>query len=316
MNFNNPTISIIIPTINRSHLISRSIESILNQTYQNFEIIIVDSSQNEETKKIIENFQKFGKRIIFFSFREKRGIAAARNFGIKKSNGEYLAFQDDDDEWLPDKIEKQIQVFKNLNSDSEVGVVYTGFYTFEGNKKFYIPKEDVLLREGDIHKELLKGNFVSTQTMLIHKRCFAKAGLFNENLPSFEDWEFAIRVSKFFRFRIIDEPLVNAYIQEDSNSRNINNYVRSLEIIIKEHFDDFFNEKVLLAKYYSLLGHYYCSNGNMMKGRSYFIQELKIYPTILTVLVIGTSFFGERFFNKIKFFYKKIDSIINFRVQE
>jgi glycosyltransferase involved in cell wall biosynthesis len=304
MTFNNPTISIIITTMNRPHLIERSIESILRQTYQDYEIIIVDSSTDDETERIVNNFQLLEKRIKFFQYHEKKGIAAARNFGIKNSKAEYIAFQDDDDEWLPDKIAKQMEIFKNCTSDSHVGIVYTGFYTFENGQRYYVPKEEVRIREGDIYKELLKGNFVSTQTMLIHTRCFEKVGLFNECLPSLEDWEFAIKVSKFFNFRIVDEPLVNAYIQPDSNSRNVDESVISLEIIINEHFNDFFNEKRLLSDHYTFLGNYYYSKGDMQRGRSFFIREFKVVPSFLSILKIFSSFFGEKMYKNLELFKK------------
>lgn len=284
----------------------------MNQTYQDFEIIIVDSSQTDDTKKILEALILNQKRIKYFQFREKEGIPAARNFGVIKSVGEYIAFQDDDDEWLPDKLAKQIMVFKRLESDACVGVVYTGLCVHEKGQKFYIPNQFIRIKEGDILKELLKENFVSTQTMLINKKCFDEIGMFNENLPSFEDWEFVIRLSKKFKFKIVDEPLVNAFIQTDSNSRNEENNHKSLEIIIQEHYLDFYKEKKLLSKHYSNLGHYYCSKGDIERGRGFFIKEFKIYPSILAILTLFSTFLGKEYFNQLKCCVKSSSKIMSF----
>ena len=110
----NPTVSIIIPTYNRAHLIGRAIQSVLNQTYQNFEIIVVDDGSTDNTEEMIKEFQKHDKRIKYIRHEKNRGGAAARNTGIKVARGEYIAFQDSDDEWLPEKLEKQMDVFQRI----------------------------------------------------------------------------------------------------------------------------------------------------------------------------------------------------------
>jgi len=117
------SVSIVIPTYNRAGLLSRTIQSVLNQTYQDFEIIIVDDGSTDKTEEVVKSFNS--KKIFYNRHEENKGANAARNTGIKASRGEYIAFQDSGDEWLPQKLERQMKVFENASP--EVGVVYTGY---------------------------------------------------------------------------------------------------------------------------------------------------------------------------------------------
>ena len=131
-----PTVSIIIPTYNRAHLIDRSIQSVLNQTYQDFELIVVDDGSTDNTEDIIRQFQEKDKRIKYIKHDKNKGGSAARNTGIKNSRGEYIAFQDSDDEWFPEKLEKQIEIIEC--TDPKVGIVYSDmFKIYNKNIKYF-----------------------------------------------------------------------------------------------------------------------------------------------------------------------------------
>ena len=105
-------------------MIARSIESVLSQTFQDFEIIVVDDGSTDNTEEVVNSFND--ERIRYVRHEQNKGEAAARNTGIKLARGDYIASQDSDDEWLPEKLARQIEVFEN--SPPEVGVVYTGFW--------------------------------------------------------------------------------------------------------------------------------------------------------------------------------------------
>ena len=120
-----PTVSVIIPTYNRAKLLPRAIKSVLNQTFKDFEVIIVDDGSTDNTEEVINEFQKHNKRIKYIRHEKNKGAAAARNTGIKIAQGEYIAFQDSDDEWLPNKLEKQMEIFES--APAEIGVVYTDY---------------------------------------------------------------------------------------------------------------------------------------------------------------------------------------------
>lgn len=209
-----PFISIVIPTYNRARFLGRSVRSVLNQTYKNFEVIVADDASTDDTAEIIKTFKD--DRIRYIRHESNAGAAAARNTGIKVSRGEYVAFQDSDDEWLPEKLEKQMALFEQVST--ETGVVYTGFWRVRNNQKTYIPPDGIKQKEGYIHRELLKRNFVSTQTVVVKKECLEKSGLFDERLPRLQDWELFIRLSKLYEFKYVAEPLVIAYFTPESIS--------------------------------------------------------------------------------------------------
>jgi glycosyltransferase involved in cell wall biosynthesis len=307
-----PIVSVIIPTYNRAYLIERAIQSVLNQTYHNFEIIIVDDGSTDNTEEVIKKFLKYDKRINYIKYEKNKGGSAARNTGIKAARGEYIAFQDSDDEWFSEKLEKQMRVFENVSS--EVGVVYTGFWRIEDKKKKYIPSDKISHKEGNIHNELLEGNFVGMPTVIIRKECFEKVGMFDENLPRLQDWELIIRLSKYYDFKCIDEPLLVSYYISDSISSNNEALHNAFEIILIKHFNFFIKNKKLLSKYYYNLGiDMFLKNDNFKKGKDCLIKSFKVYPyNIKHFFIVGLmTICNIGFFVKVmKFYYKKKKNII------
>ena len=247
---NYPTVSVIIPTYNRAHLIGRAIKSVLNQTYQDFEIIVVNDGSTDNTEEVVKSFSD--KRIKYIWHEKNKGAAAARNTGIKIAKGEYIAFQDSDDEWFPNKLEKQMKIFKKESPN--LGIVYTGFYRIKDSEKKYIPSHEIVKKEGSIYEELLKGSFITTQSILVRKECFKKVGIFDENLPRLQDWELVIRLSKYYEFKCIDEPLLISYYTTDSISANHKALIEALELILTKHYKNFNNYKEILSRHYFSLG--------------------------------------------------------------
>ena len=122
---NTDLISVIIPTYNRAHLIKRSAQSVLNQTYKNLELIIVDDGSTDNTKEVIDSLND--ERIVYVK-QENHGVSSARNTGINVANGKYIAFQDSDDIWHSDKLEKQINTLKQNNADIVFCKIFKQFY--------------------------------------------------------------------------------------------------------------------------------------------------------------------------------------------
>jgi len=252
----NPTVSVIIPTYNRAHLIGRAIQSVLDQTYQDFEIIVVDDASTDNTEEVVSNFDD--ERIRYIRLKENSGGSAApRNTAIRTARGEYIAFQDSDDEWLPEKLEKQMRLFEI--QPLEVGVVYTGFWKIWGHRKIYIPSPGITRKEGNIHDGLLAQNFVAAPVAVVRKECFRKVGGFDEELPTLMDWELWIRISKCYRFRCIDEPLVISYYTPGGvNEQGGLIQAKTLKLILEKYFDDIKKNKKTLAKYYFSIGSNLC----------------------------------------------------------
>ncbi|MFH1662242.1 MAG: glycosyltransferase family 2 protein [Candidatus Falkowbacteria bacterium] len=271
MIFNNsPLVSVIIPTYNRAGLLKKSVGSVLSQTFKDFEIIIINDGSTDNTENVIKSFND--SRIKYIKNKKNRGAGAARNIGIKIARGDYIAFQDSDDEWLPEKLKKQIEVFKSVSPS--VGVVYSGYLLFKNNKKIYIPLKKYKKRSGNIHKELLSGSFVGTSTMLVKKECFEKVGMFDENLDTLEDWELAIRLSKDYRFKFLKTPLLLANHSINSISSNHRATIDAFKKIAKKHLKE--SDKKELSNYYHRIGYNLCLCGDYREGRSYYIKSIKL----------------------------------------
>ena len=297
---NSSFVSIVLPTYNRARLLRRAVQSILNQTYQNFEVIVVDDCSSDNTENVVKSF--CDERIRYIRHERNRGAASARNTGIKTAKGEYVAFQDSDDEWLPGKLEKQMKAFGS--GSSNLGVVYTGFWLIDQNRKTLCPPSFVKQTDGEIHDALLEINFVSTPTAVVRKECFEKAGMFDENLPRLQEWELWLRISKHYCFKHINEPLVNAYRQPDSISRNMNAWIIAHKYILGKYFEEISKKPKLLRWHYFEIGTLHCLNGEIKAGRNYFLKAVRINPfdakLLLSTLV---SIFGLDAYNKIASLY-------------
>jgi len=273
-----PKVSVILPTYNRAHIIEKAIQSVLKQTYQDFEIIIIDDGSKDDTEKIIRGFQEKDNRIKYIRFEENKGAAAARNAGINMSKGEYITFQDSDDEWVIDKLEKQMKV---IETSSENIVVYCGFWRIDGDEKTYIPDINISNREGNIHKELLKRNFIDTPSILLLKKNLEKIGMFDENLSRLQDWDLAIRLSKYYNFKLIDEPLYISYVLSDSISANYEALIIAMQIILAKYQDEIYKDHKIIKAWsikFNSIAKYLLDNNDIKKAKQLYWRAIKLYP--------------------------------------
>lgn len=238
-------ITVIIPTYNRAQKIKKSIRSVLDQTYDDFNLIIVDDCSNDDTEAVVSRISD--ERIIYHRLSENRGAAGARNVGANLANTEFIAFQDSDDEWLSDKLEKQINY---MDEHPDFGMVYGKMRVISSDNTYEFPNEAVLGNlKGHIYPWLLKRNTVGTPVMFIRKECYDKIGGFDTNLRCLEDWEFAIRFSKLFEIGYIDDVLIHSFLSEGGVSRNIGAYYETRCKILSRYKEDiidfgFFDEIV------------------------------------------------------------------------
>lgn len=222
-------VSVIIPTYNRAHLLSRALTSALNQTFQDFEIIIVDDASTDDTDKLVASFHDC--RIVYIQNRRNQGVSAARNSAIQQAQGDYIAFLDSDDEWLPDKLEKQLKLF--TGTSPKVGLIAAGAVDIRNQTPYayYIPKF-----RGDNSKRILVENCVGLNgTAMIRKECFDKAGLFDENLNSSEDWDLWIRIAQHYEVDFIPDIMLRYYPQTDSMIMDHNAGIKAHKIILKKY---------------------------------------------------------------------------------
>lgn len=214
-------ISVIIPSYNRANLIERSVRSVLNQTYKNIEVIVVDDGSKDNTEEIVKSIND--ERLRYYK-QENGGAAKARNNGVSLATGEYIAFHDSDDVWREDKLMKQMSFLKE---NPIYGMVYCNFmfHKMDGSSNI-IPRDINVIGEldGDIFFTLLINNTVGAPTMLMKKELFEELGGFDTSLRCLEDWDFAIRFSENYYIGYVDEVLMDAYQQSDGVSSNGKDY--------------------------------------------------------------------------------------------
>ncbi len=235
---NKEIISVIIPTYNRENTILRTLKSVLNQTYQNLEIIVVDDCSTDRTVQIVKNLMEKDKRIKLLINERNRGPNYSRNRGIQHSKGKYIALLDSDDEWFSEKLEKQLHKLKICNPN--VGVVYCGALYYRNNKfiKIILPKH-----RGFILKNLiLFGNIVGGCSFtLIKRKVFEKCGLFDEHESlrngGSQDFDMWIKISQYFEFDYVNEILLKHNLQNDSITiiTKFKNPIRKLDAYIYIH---------------------------------------------------------------------------------
>lgn len=216
-------ISVVIPTYNRACTIERCINSILNQTYKDIQIVIIDDNSQDDTENIIKNMNI--DNLKYIKLKENKGACYARNIGIENSDGQYVAFQDSDDEWFANKLEKQMQYIRKYDLD----LVSCRMYQIFNDRKNIFPSQTKITRES-----IYRNNQISTQTILAKKECF-KNDKFDIELPRFQDWDLILRLLSKFKCEIMDDILVNAYIQDNSISKNPDKAIKALEIFLEKH---------------------------------------------------------------------------------
>lgn len=225
-------ISIIIPTYNRERLINRSLYSVLNQTYKNIEIIVIDDCSTDNTQKVVHNIKT--KRIRYIKLEKKKGAAYARNLGIKISKGKYIAFQDSDDVYYYNKLERQIQNLRINKSNFDfckinIYINNTYNYTIPSNKR----EKNII--KGEIINELCKGNFISTQSILVEKNII-KQYLFDNNLPRFQDYDLVLRMIPKVKVSYTNEVLADLHLQNDSIGSSIENLKNAVKILYNKNY--------------------------------------------------------------------------------
>lgn len=231
------SVTVVIPAYNRAATIKRAIDSVLNQTYPDIHIIVVDDGSSDGTQQIVEQYAPKGVRLICHE--KNKGACAARNTGVKAADTEYLAFLDSDDEWLPEKVEKQMEYLHETDSD----IVFCSVLRVDKSRSVLYPAEEKI---GDLHTQFLRGNFISTGMLLGKIECF-KAELFDEALPRLQDWDLAIRLSKKYKMSHIPIPLAKYYLQEDSISTNHEKLKVAAKHILDKYRKEFIKDDIAYA---------------------------------------------------------------------
>lgn len=265
-------ISVVIPTHNRADLLPRAVKSVQAQTLIDLEIIVVSDGSEDHTKDIVKTMAEKDSRIKFIEYFPAKGGNVARNIGIEHASGEFVAFLDDDDEFMPNKLEMQISVMK---SNLEIGLVYTGvrvIYVNEGVEYVSMPKA-----AGDLSNEILLDNIIgTTSTIMVRKDLLLQAGKFDVHLRALQDYDLWIRVCQLCKVGCVSEEMVRYYNYTGTKqvSALTDKYIESFAYInnkYKDKIEAITADRMREKKYneYMLLGNKAMRNGDSKLARKF-----------------------------------------------
>jgi len=277
----NQLVSVVITCYNYGKYITTCIESVLSQTYQNFEIIIVNDGSTDKTDEIVEKFL-LDPRIIYIK-QENKGQARAKNVGINKTSGDFIAFLDADDNWCPGKLERQLACFAN----PLVGVVYSrANYIDESGSEFDYALSSKYLqpRRGDVTEWLVYDNFVPFSSSVVRRECFIKFGTFDENLKMGIDWDLWLRLSTGYEFDFVNDRLFNYRIGHSGQmSKNLEERQRCSDRIMERFlatYQGIISQNTIKRVY----GYTCCNRGyyyrkiDRAKSNKYYLDAIKNNP--------------------------------------
>lgn len=222
-------VTIVVPVLNRIDKTRDCIRNLLEQTYKLIEIIIVDDGSSENIRNMIEEFAD--SRLIYIGYSENRGANHARNIGIINSSGKYISFQDSDDIWEKEKIQKQMDLIEKHQADLVFCQVKRQGFRLDSTT----PEDDFVFEAKRFESDIQYRNYVSTQTMFIKRSVFSIVGLFDEEIPRYQDWEFIIRAASKIKIDYIKETLVYSEVQHDSITLSSKKEMVALRKIYKKN---------------------------------------------------------------------------------
>lgn len=262
--------SIILPVFNREHLVERAINSILDQDYKSFELIIVDDCSTDNTVSIISKFSD--KRIKIFQLNENSGPAIARNFGIKKSEGSIISFLDSDDYYAREFLKDSHKILNNTSN--KIGFMWTGI-RFITEDKFSEGIWEPERKKNPYYTFLHDLKIGIGSGITIKREVFEECGLFDERLPAAEDTDFFLRISQKYDYVYSKKVLINIDKSKDDRiSKNFKKIAQAYNIFIPEHFEAINKCKRLKFKYYYKLMWLNYNLKDVSRARAYFWRAL------------------------------------------
>jgi O-antigen biosynthesis protein len=219
-----PLVSVVIPTYNRAQLVARALDSVLAQSFRDFEALVIDDGSTDDTAGVVRRYVQMDTRVRYLRQHPNRGVGAARNVGLRESRGELIAFLDSDDYWFPAKLERQVDLMRDAPAD--VGLVYCGVENVNerGERWLYEPKS-----RGDVYARLLTKNVVhSGSGVMIRRNVIRTAGFFDERIPAIEDYDYWLRISRSYRFDFVAEPLLR-YFDVGGTARKSNDLQANMD---------------------------------------------------------------------------------------
>ncbi len=279
-----PPVSVVLPAYNRAGVIGGAIESVLRQSFTEFELIVVDDCSTDATAA--EAAAIADPRIRLIRHEANRGASAARNTGIGEARGTWVAFQDSDDEWLPLKLEKQMARLAAPGADYVA--IYSGMLILGAPEAggagigrpaiSYMPRPDLELIEGDILPTLMRTSIVSTQTLMARRDLLLRIGGFDESMPALIDWECMLRLALLGPVACVDEPLVLQRFSANSITRDALRRAEARDRAVEKHRAVLERDPAALARLYYVVAGEHRITGNYPAARRALAEAMALDP--------------------------------------
>ena len=280
-----PKVSIVIPTCNRPELLKRALKSVTEQTYNDYEVIVIDDGQKERAHSIVSTFSSLP--ITYIQNEVSLGGGGARNKGISTAQGEYVAFLDDDDVWVPDKLEIQVMLLDGAGP--EIGFVFSAVENCYSDKSV-ITEVDATVRDYSVIALTRFKGFL-TSSLLVRKKVLDEVGGFDETLPSHQDPDLIIRITRNYQGIGLTEPLVKMRMSDidDHIGGNIYRKIEGREHVLEKHKALLAQHPDILAKHYFWLGLLYRDTKNYVLAKENFKKSLYFSFSFRVVIHLLTS---------------------------
>lgn len=303
-----PKISIITPTYNSSKFIERTIKSVLNQTYTDWEYLIIDDISTDNTVELVNDFIKKDSRIkLLKTSKNSGGPATPKNIGIENAVGEYVAFLDHDDEWLPEKLEKQLKVFEELKNE-KLGLV-SCFINIVDNKTGKITSRHRNFYKKNALNMLLQFNFLLTSSCIMTKLSILKeVGLFDANFKVSDDWDMWLKILQAgYKIDCVTKYLINHFRHKDNLSSNRQVELEEFKLLSKKNntlpfkMEDswFYGFYYFNSKQYKLSRKYYIHN--LFSKNLNFLMRIKSVAYVILTFCPHLEDSFRNIFNKVKY---------------
>jgi len=257
-------VSVVLPVYERAPVIGDAVESVLNQTYEKLELIVVDGGSSDGTVEVVRSFDD--ERIELLTRDEPGGVSSARNAGVEAADGRIIAFVDSDDRWYPDKLERQVEAFER---DPDLDVCYTGLTKDYGEP---LTRGGASGRISEAVRRMAVPTY--TSTLAVRSEAFEAVGGFDEALPCFEDWDLCLRLARDYEFRYLDESLV----VKGTGGNNISAESARLATAVERLENKYDLPAETRARLWNDVGVTHCEAGKLQEARPHLRRALRIDP--------------------------------------
>lgn len=292
-----PRVSVVLPTWNRVGSIRMAVESVLRQTFTDIELLVVDDGSTDGTMEALADISD--PRLRCLANPRNMGPSAARNTGIRSARAEWVAFQDSDDEWLPQKLAKQM-AYLEANTRQNVVACYTGMAILNQPESSqntrtvlsYIPPSDERVVDGNLQEALLARSFISTQMLMARRSTLLDIGGFDEKLPALVDWDCTIRLAQRGDFIFVDEPLVLQNFSDNSITRNRHKWLQARIHIIEKHYATLAANPCILVEHHVAIAGEQRRVGDLIAARRSLRSARELQPYSLSIWLRAIRIWG------------------------